>query len=203
MKVSKLSYVKFSVKHLLSKKTKVLKVKCLNTSRWSRWLYLFKTRLWIWPNLTVFWYSVLQTHFTDYQKLVRVHFTALLLGSLTTASNTSDPNKSLVILALRELELSSMSGPFERQGIHIPEPERPAVVMAAPLAARPHAHHSAVPQQYGLSLKRDDKLPRWADLGGSVFSTDKLWKGKYTFTRLASFSFRYDCYTVSSSDSAP
>lgn len=65
-----------------------------------------------------------------------------------------------------------MSGPFERQGIHIPEPERPAVVMSAPLAAHLHAHHSAVPQQYGLPLKTDNKFPRWADLRGSVFSTD-------------------------------
>lgn len=43
-----------------------------------------------------------------------------------------------------------MSGPFERQGIHIPEPERATVVMAAPLAARLHTHHSAVPQPHGL-----------------------------------------------------
>lgn len=71
--------------------------------------------------------------------------------------------------------------------------------MAASLTARLHTHHLPVPQQYGLPLKKDDKLPRWANLGGGVFSTDnKLWKGKYTFTRLASFSFRYDCYTVSS-----
>jgi len=37
-----------------------------------------------------------------------------------------------LIVAFRELELSSMSGPFERQGIHIPEPERAHIVMATP-----------------------------------------------------------------------
>lgn len=51
-----------------------------------------------------------------------------------------------------------MPGPFERQGIHIPEPERPTIVMAAP--PRPaHTHHSTVPQQCGLPFKIDDKLP--------------------------------------------
>lgn len=41
-----------------------------------------------------------------------------------------------VIFALRELELSSMSGPVERQSIHIPEPERPPLVMAVPACTR-------------------------------------------------------------------
>lgn len=49
-----------------------------------------------------------------------------------------------------------MSGPFERQGVHISEPESPTVVMAAPPA---HTLHSAIPQQYGLPFKSDDKLP--------------------------------------------
>lgn len=49
-----------------------------------------------------------------------------------------------------------MSGPLERQGIHIPEPECPTIVMAAPPA---HTHHSTVPQQYGLSFEIDDNSP--------------------------------------------
>lgn len=42
-----------------------------------------------------------------------------------------------------------MSGPFERQGIYIPKPERPTVVMAA--LAR--THHPAVLQQRRLPFK--------------------------------------------------
>lgn len=72
----------------------------------------------------------------------------------------SGSNNCPGVVLIRQLELSSMSGPFERQSIHLPESERPAIVMSAPLTAHLHSHHSAVPQQYGLPLETEDKLPR-------------------------------------------
>ena len=57
-----------------------------------------------------------------------------------------------------------MSGDFERQSIHIPEAERPTVVMPASHPPSPppppaHTHHSTVPQQNGPPFRIDDKLP--------------------------------------------
>lgn len=50
--------------------------------------------------------------------------------------DVSHINRLSVIFTLRELELSSMSGPLERQSIHIPEPERSPLVMAVPACTR-------------------------------------------------------------------
>lgn len=77
----------------------------------------------------------------------------------------------LLFFLLRELELSSMSGPVERQGIHIPEPERPTVVMVTtPL-------HTLITR---LSRSCTVYPSSRAGRGGSVFRTDNTWwKGKY------------------------
>lgn len=59
-----------------------------------------------------------------------------------------------------------MSGPVERQGIHIPEPERPTIVMVTtPL-------HTLITR---LSCSCMVYPSSRADRGGSVFRTDNKW----------------------------
>lgn len=65
-----------------------------------------------------------------------------------------------------------MSGPFERQGIYIPKPERPAIVMAA--VARTHSSPSRpAAASFTLQDKMTDFPDKLTSERGCVLDMDK------------------------------